>query len=662
MKTLALPGRPKRFFSVLASLALVFSALTGIFYSQQASAAAIPYSITAASLTTNGSVGPGENMDLSFTWKVEDSTPIYSGDTITLTLPDTLAFPTTLSGLQLSVNGIPVGTYTLDATTGTIILTFNDSGEAYFAANPNTKGGLVGAKVVASRSVLQNTQPTEITTGNFEGIPLTNFLFEGVGDGQIDGYTFKYGYISASDPTVINWVVIINGSQDIIRNIKISDTIGDGQTLEGNIRLVRLAYKDGGYKKEEEARAGSVIDNYSSYITVNGNSWEFSYGTPGHYNNVYNAPGTGVEYSPTFFIQYQTRITDVTAATGTLSNTVSFEGSNFPIRTRVANVNYDFSSWAVSWGTKSTSAQILAQKFLEGKTLEAGQFEFELYEVAANGTETLIETVTNNADGSISFSPITYTSTGLRSYVVREKAGSDPQVTYSSTVLNYKVNVTYENYQYLAQVGSPADTSFKNIYTAPTTTTTTTTTTTPETTAATTSEATTTSSTTSEATTTSTTTTEATTTSTTTTEAPTTSTTTTEAPTTSTTTTEAPTTSTTTTEAPTTSTTTSEATTTSETTSEATTSSETTTEVTTTTVEPTTTTVEPTTTTVEPTTTADTTANPGTTTQTPPAAPKKGKTLPKTGEESDLVTTLVGFALLVATGLAGFFYRKSKKA
>ena len=648
MKSLPITNQSNRIFAVLAVLTLVLSSLVSSLFSQKAAAAEIPSSITAASLTTNGTVAPGENMDLSFTWKVDDSTPIQSGDTITLTLPDTLAFPTTLSGLQLSVNGVPVGTYTLDATTGKIILSFNESGEAYFAANPNTKGGVVGAKVIASRSVQQNTQPTEITTGSFEGIPLANYTFEGVGDGQIDGYTFKYGYVSTSDPTVINWIIIINGSQDIIRNIKISDTIGDGQTLEGNIRLVRLAYKDGGYKKEEEARAGSVIDNYSSYITVNGNSWEFSYGTPGHYNNVYNAPGTGVEYSPTFFIQYQTRITDVTAATGTLSNTVSFEGSNFPIRTRVANVNYDFSSWAVSWGTKSTSAQILAQKFLEGKTLEAGQFEFELYEVATNGTETLIETVTNTADGSISFSPITYTSTGLRSYVVREKAGSDPQVTYSSTVLNYKVNVTYENYQYLAQVGSPADTSFKNIYTAPTTTTTTT----PETTAATTSEATTTSSTTSEATTTSTTTTEATTT----------STTTTEAPTTSTTTTEAPTTSTTTTEAPTTSTTTSEATTTSETTSEATTSSETTTEVTTTTVEPTTTTVEPTTTTVEPTTTADTTANPGTTTQTPPAAPKKGKTLPKTGEESDLVTTLVGFALLVATGLAGFFYRKSKKA
>ena len=63
------------------------------------------------------------------------------------------------------------------------------------------------------------------------------------------------------------------------------------------------------------------------------------------------------------------------------------------------------------------------------------------------------------------------------------------------------------------------------------------------------------------------------------------------------------------------------------------------------------------TTTAEPTTTV----LPGTTVQTPPAA-KKGKALPKTGEESGLVTTLVGFALLSAAGLAGLFYRKSKKA
>ena len=626
MKSLPITNQSNRIFAVLAVLTLVLSSLVSSLFSQKAAAAEIPSSITAASLTTNGTVAPGENMDLSFTWKVDDSTPIQSGDTITLTLPDTLAFPTTLSGLQLSVNGVPVGTYTLDATTGKIILSFNESGEAYFAANPNTKGGTVGAKVIASRSVQQNTQPTEITTGNFEGIPLANYTFEGVGDGQIDGYTFKYGYVSTSDPTVINWIIIINGSQDIIRNIKISDTIGDGQTLDGNIRLVRLAYKDGGYKTEEEARNAVVIDNYSSNIVINGNTWEFSYGTPGNYNNVYNAPGTGVEYSPTFFIQYRTRISDVSVPTGTLSNTVSFEGSNFPLRTREAKVNYDFSSWAVSWGVKSTAAQIAAKKILEGQTLEADQFEFELYEVAANGTETLIETVKNRADGSIVFSPITYTSAGLRSYVVREKAGTDPQITYSSVELNYKVNVTYENFQYLAQVGAPADTSFKNIYTAPTTTTTSTTTAEPTTTV-------------------------------------------------TTTTVEPTTTVTTTTAEPTTTVTT--------------TTAEPTTTVATTTVEPTTTvttatTAEPATTTIAATTTGDpttteaaittgdpttteaaitTTVNiPGTTRSTLPPSTKKGQTLPKTGEENSLTTSLIGFALLSLVGVTGVLYRRLKSA
>ena len=641
MKSLPITNQSNRIFAVLAVLTLVLSSLFSSLFSQKAAAAEIPFSITAASLTTNGTVAPGENMDLSFTWKVDDSTPIQSGDTITLTLPDTLAFPTTLSGLQLSVNGVPVGTYTLDATTGKIILSFNESGEAYFAANPNTKGGTVGAKVIASRSVQQNTQPTEITTGNFEGIPLANYTFEGVGDGQIDGYTFKYGYVSTSDPTVINWIIIINGSQDIIRNIKISDTIGDGQTLDGNIRLVRLAYKDGGYKTEEEARNAAVIDNYSSNIVINGNTWEFSYGTPGNYNNVYNAPGTGVEYSPTFFIQYRTRISDVSVPTGTLSNTVSFEGSNFPLRTREAKVNYDFSSWAVSWGVKSTAAQIAAKKILEGKTLEANQFEFELYEVAANGTETLIETVKNRADGSIVFSPITYTSAGLRSYVVREKAGNDPQITYSPVELSYKVNVTYENFQYLAQVGAPADTSFKNIYVAPTTTTTSTTTTVTSTTA--------------EPTTTVTTTTaEPATTVTTTTAEP--------ATTVTTTTTEPATTVATTTAEPATtvtSTTTEPATTVTSTTTEPATTVATTTAEPATTVIVATTTGDPTTTEVAKTTTVSV---PGTTRSTLPPSAKKGKTLPKTGEESSLTTSLIGFALLSLVGVTGVLYRRLKSA
>ena len=255
----------------------------------------------------------------------------------------------------------------------------------------------------------------------------------------------------------------------------------------------------------------------------------------------------------------------------------------------------------------STSVPLAVKKELTGRTLQADEFEFVLTDQAGQ----VVETVKNAQDGAVTFAALSFTKAGQYVYTITETNGGQTidNVTYDGKTITAIITVTAD--PATGALSHTVDYSnggvFINVYVEPTTTTTTTTTTTPETT-----------------------------------------------------------------EAPTTSSTTTEATTTSETTSEATTSSETTTEATTTTVEPTTTTVEPTTTTVEPTTTtveptttttADTTAAPGTTTQTPPpAAPKKGKTLPKTGEESGLVTTLVGFALLAATGLAGFFYRKSKKA
>ncbi|MFN8649817.1 SpaA isopeptide-forming pilin-related protein [Streptococcus sp.] len=115
----------------------------------------------------------------------------------------------------------------------------------------------------------------------------------------------------------------------------------------------------------------------------------------------------------------------------------------------------------------------------------------------------------------------------------------------------------------------------------------------------------------------------------------------------------------------------------------------TTTVATTTTVEPTTTTVEPTTTaattttveptttvatttTVEPTTTVATTTTvepttttvevPRTTGETPPPSGKKRNALPRTGEESSLMTTLIGIVLLAVVLISGSLYRKFKKS
>ncbi|HFR3668072.1 TPA: LPXTG cell wall anchor domain-containing protein, partial [Streptococcus suis] len=71
--------------------------------------------------------------------------------------------------------------------------------------------------------------------------------------------------------------------------------------------------------------------------------------------------------------------------------------------------------------------------------------------------------------------------------------------------------------------------------------------------------------------------------------------------------------------------------------------------------EPTTTTSETTTTTEEPTTTTLETTT--TTSEEPPVKPKR--VLPSTGDTSTIWTTLLGLAILLASGL-GFYFHKKK--
>ena len=345
-------------------------------------------------------------------------------------------------------------------------------------------------------------------------------------------------------------------------------------------------------------------------------------------------------------------------------------------------------------------------KSLVGRALQDGEFSFELTD--SNGA--VLQTKTNDATGVVAFDEISFNQPGTYTYQISEVKGSLPRVTYSDKVITATIEVTEKDGAYVASVSYSPDATIENEYVTTTTTTTTTSTTT--TTVAPTTTSTTTTTTTVEPPTTSTTTTA-------TTVEPTTSvttvastTTTVVEPTTSMTTvastattvvepttsvtTVAPT--TTTVVEPTTSVTTVASTTT--TTVEPTTSVTTVAPTTTTVVEPTTsvTTVAPTTTTVvepttsvttvapmsttvvEPTTSVTTVASTTTTavdptttsTNEPPkttsanpissTSGNKRNVLPRTGEKNGLATMLIGFALLVVSGVASVLYRHSQKA
>ncbi len=80
---------------------------------------------------------------------------------------------------------------------------------------------------------------------------------------------------------------------------------------------------------------------------------------------------------------------------------------------------------------------ITAQKQLDGRTLTDGEFTFGLYK---NGS--LVETVTNSADGSIRFSQIDATSAGTVNYVIKELPGSDSTIEYDGGSVDVAVVLT----------------------------------------------------------------------------------------------------------------------------------------------------------------------------------------------------------------------------
>ena len=91
------------------------------------------------------------------------------------------------------------------------------------------------------------------------------------------------------------------------------------------------------------------------------------------------------------------------------------------------------------------SVALKATKKLTGGTLESGQFSFELRDKA---TGDVLQTVTNDADGSVLFEPISYTTAGEYHYVIAEvgpgqgSVGYDDSITYDSHTENVTVDVT----------------------------------------------------------------------------------------------------------------------------------------------------------------------------------------------------------------------------
>lgn len=99
-------------------------------------------------------------------------------------------------------------------------------------------------------------------------------------------------------------------------------------------------------------------------------------------------------------------------------------------------------TYGVNPTPSSVTDQITVSKKLEGRDLAEGEFEFQLVEIAADGSESVAATGRNAADGTVALSPVTYTAPGTHGYELREVAGTAGGVTYDRATYRVRTTVT----------------------------------------------------------------------------------------------------------------------------------------------------------------------------------------------------------------------------
>lgn len=118
----------------------------------------------------------------------------------------------------------------------------------------------------------------------------------------------------------------------------------------------------------------------------------------------------------------------------------------------------------------SVTDQITAAKSLTGRDLAEGEFSFELLEIADKEVKP-VETVTNGADGMVTFSAIKYTEIGQHTYKLHEVKGNAGGIDYDDAVYTIVTTIADNGKGQLVATHELKDAKdvksieFKNVYT-----------------------------------------------------------------------------------------------------------------------------------------------------------------------------------------------------
>ena len=306
---------------------------------------------------------------------------------------------------------------------------------AYFANLSENKEITALFTVVWADSVKLNT-PYQINIPGDQVYTLTRI----VPDDDPTGFT-KWGVQDSDDPNYVNWRIRVNRYAKSYTGVKLEDTIPEGQVLASEI----TGYYFTEWNKAEarprlEAAHVNVVDGNHFTITPNGDG---------------TMDGQGL------YILYKTRLTaPVDNATKKAFNDVkattdqeTFDVHGFAPLTTTEGIGS---------GAKSDEVEFQVKKKLEGKTLEADAFTFQL--IAPDGSVTEAK---NDAEGNVKFPAVKFSNEGTFKYQIKEVNDNKPGYTYDDSVLEAEVTVANVYGQKIASVKyKDSKKEFTNTYAA----------------------------------------------------------------------------------------------------------------------------------------------------------------------------------------------------
>ena len=361
---------------------------------------------------------------------------INDGDTVTVTLPKEMALPTKYSFDVTNPEGVIIGKAVADSAKNTIVTTFND----YFKNKPLNKSMNLQLSVKWSELI----EPDKDYTISINGTVIKYHSSKNVIEEGPTRAIAKWGSQDKTDPSVINWVLQLNGgylwSKQVLNDYQLVDTLGPNQQLI------------------EDSITAEFIDNLSPFK---------SGGNATHYIQDLKTSPTSFKFKiakldRAIYLYYKTRLTQAESDSYDPTNHVDItykapdpKSQGYDSRVALVNGKGDARGENI---TTPTSVTFKLSKELTGRDLKDGEFTFQLK--AADGT--LIDTKTNDKDGNIVFNPITYKQPGTYKYTVEEVKGNDEDIVYDTMKATILVAINKEGHAYVAHTTMPEDTIFNN--------------------------------------------------------------------------------------------------------------------------------------------------------------------------------------------------------